>query len=157
MAICWEPPCCCMAQSAGNLLDLNLLRIFRDYTPEYSCCRPFNTPFFFFVTWRIKKKIELSLQGLRARRTIYTVSPDLLVEYKDFHNLPFSSYLAGLIEGDGSIIVPKSIRSPKGVLNYPAWWSRKSFVWEKLSNSRDTLKFLVPNNVWKYISDLINY
>lgn len=102
-----------MAQSAGNLLDLNLLRIFRDYTPEYSCCRPkFNTHLF------LQKKI--SLQGLRPRRTIYTVSPDLLVEYKDFHNLPFSSYLAGLIEGDGSIIVPKSIRSPKGVLNYPA-------------------------------------
>nr|YP_009568400.1 LAGLIDADG endonuclease [Orbilia oligospora]QBL02039.1 LAGLIDADG endonuclease [Orbilia oligospora] len=32
----------------------------------------------------------------------------------------FSSYLAGLIEGDGTIIVPKSERSPKGVLNYPS-------------------------------------
>jgi hypothetical protein len=52
------------------------------------------------------------------RRTTYTVSPDLLVEYKDLHNLPFSTYLAGLIEGDGTIVVPKSRRSPKGVLNY---------------------------------------
>lgn len=86
------------------------------------------------------------------KRTKYTISSSLLAEHKDFNNLPFSSYLAGLIEGDGRIVVPKTERSPKGVLNYPAWWFRKSFVWEKLSNSKDTLKFLVPNNVWKYIS-----
>jgi LAGLIDADG endonuclease len=29
-------------------------------------------------------------------------------------------YLAGLIEGDGAIIVPSRIRSPKGKLNYPS-------------------------------------
>ena len=51
-------------------------------------------------------------------RTKYTVSSDLLEEYKDFNNIPFASYLAGLIEGDGTIIVPKTERSPKGVLNY---------------------------------------
>ena len=50
------------------------------------------------------------------RRTKYTVSPE--AEYKDFNNLPFSTYLAGLIEGDGTIIVPKTERSAKGVLNY---------------------------------------
>jgi len=29
-------------------------------------------------------------------------------------------YLAGLIEADGTIIVPKTERSPKGRLNYPS-------------------------------------
>jgi hypothetical protein len=32
----------------------------------------------------------------------------------------FGSYLAGLIEGDGRIVVPKEERSPKGKLNYPS-------------------------------------
>ena len=50
--------------------------------------------------------------------TKYTVSSDLLAEYNGFNNLPFSSYLAGLIEGDGTIVVPKTERSLKGVLNY---------------------------------------
>ena len=35
-------------------------------------------------------------------------------------NPKFASYLAGLIEGDGTIIVPKTERSPKGRLNYPS-------------------------------------
>lgn len=54
------------------------------------------------------------------KRTKYTVSSSLFAEHKDFNNLPFSSYLAGLIEGDGTIVVPKTERSPKGVLNYPS-------------------------------------
>jgi LAGLIDADG endonuclease len=41
--------------------------------------------------------------------------------YNDKPNLDkFNTYLAGLIEGDGTIIVPKSERSPKGKLNYPS-------------------------------------
>nr|YP_009690421.1 LAGLIDADG homing endonuclease [Schizopora paradoxa]QEG57201.1 LAGLIDADG homing endonuclease [Schizopora paradoxa] len=33
---------------------------------------------------------------------------------------PLGSYLAGLVEGDGTIVVPKTERSAKGRLNYPS-------------------------------------
>lgn len=36
------------------------------------------------------------------------------------NNNKFISYLTGIIEGDGSIIVPKTERSSKGKLNYPS-------------------------------------
>ena len=41
---------------------------------------------------------------------------------KDLNDLnpKFASYLAGLIEGDGCIVVPISERSVKGKLNYPS-------------------------------------
>jgi Cytochrome C and Quinol oxidase polypeptide I/LAGLIDADG endonuclease len=95
-AICWELFYLINfneTQSAGNLLDLNLLRIFRDYTPELICCNilPFT-------------KVKINK----------------IIDYKDLFNLKFSSYLAGLIEGDGSIIVPNTERSAKGRINYPS-------------------------------------
>lgn len=37
----------------------------------------------------------------------------------NYTNKQLGSYLAGLIEGDGSIIVPKTIRNSKGKLLYP--------------------------------------
>jgi hypothetical protein len=44
-----------------------------------------------------------------------------LVSTKNINNsIKFSTYLTGLIEGDGTIIVPKSERSLKGKLNYPS-------------------------------------
>jgi hypothetical protein len=42
------------------------------------------------------------------------------LKYKDLSDLKFSSYLAGLIEGDGTIVVPKTERSAKYKINYPS-------------------------------------
>ena len=80
-AICWK--LFNQTQPAGNLLDFNLIGIFRDYTPELICC----------------------------------IIP---IKFSNKKDLNFSSYLAGLIEGDGTIIVPKTERSAKGRLNYPS-------------------------------------
>jgi len=91
-AICWELFYLNETQSAGNLLDLNLLRIFRDYTPELVCCNIFS----------------------------FTQVNSLKYEYKDLSNLNISSYLTGLIEGNGSIIIPQTERSLKGKINYPS-------------------------------------
>ena len=88
LANCWKP-LYKITQSAGNLLDLNLLGIFRDYTPELICC------------------LNLCLRP-----------PFVLQDTKKMSK--FSYYLAGLIEGDGTIIVPKTERSIKGKLNYPS-------------------------------------
>lgn len=87
LATCWKL-LNNLTQSAGNLLDLNLLGFFRDYTPEFICC--LNLPFV--------------LEGGANSKTLSN----------------FSYYLTGLIEGDGTIIVPKTERSKKGKLNYPS-------------------------------------
>ena len=82
-------------QSAGNLSYLNILGILRDYTPQLICCK-------------ILPLIKLKNLSLRPKNN------------KDLSYLNFSSYLTGLIEGDGSIVVPKTERSSKGKLNYPS-------------------------------------
>jgi hypothetical protein len=90
-AICWELLNFKLTQSAGNLIDLNLLRIFRDYTPESFFC--------------LNSSFQIS-------------SLPCINFSKNKSN--FSNYLAGLIEGDGTIVVPKTERSNKGKLNYPS-------------------------------------
>ena len=95
-AICWKPSLL-ITQSAGNPLDLNLMGIFRDYTPELTI---------------VKSILITTIKN-------YQLSP-IKNDKNDKNNYKFASYLTGLIEGNGSIIVPKTERSAKGKLNYPS-------------------------------------
>jgi hypothetical protein len=80
-----------LTRSVGNILTLSLNEVPRDYTPKYIYYRKYSS------------NIKLNKNN-----------------FNDLSKLPFAAYLAGLIEGDGTIIVPKTIRSAKGKLNYPA-------------------------------------
>jgi hypothetical protein len=97
-AICWKMLCLNITQSAGNLQDLNLIGILRDYTPELTVIK-----FVFFT-----------------KKTYSTNSSSIIKNLNSNNKNNFNSYLAGLIEGDGSIIVPTTERSDKGKLNYPS-------------------------------------
>ncbi len=83
LAICWKNflNIVVESQSAGNLIDLNQLRFFRECTPEIICCN------------------------------LIMLNPSYGSKFSNISN-KFISYLTGLIEGDGTIIVPKTIRSP---------------------------------------------
>ena len=98
LAICWKLLCNVnyIRQSAGNLRNITK-GILRDYTPKY---------FYkiFFLSFHC-----CSIYTYAIKHSMHETKVS-----------PFSSYLAGIIEGDGSIIVPTSIRSAKGKLNYPS-------------------------------------
>ena len=100
LAICWKNflNVVVESQSAGNLIDLNQLRFFRECTPEIICCNLIMS--------------SLASQVAQAHPSYSSKSSN--------NSNKFISYLTGLIEGDGTIIVPKTIRSPKGKLNYPS-------------------------------------
>src|SRR5215469_403790 len=112
-AICWKVLFNIKATlSAGNLLDLNLTGILRDYTPEFSIVN--------VITMPIKKENNLinSTFKLNNRPVSYNYSYNLFGKYlKINYNNNLGSYLAGLIEGEGKIIVPKSEISGKGKIN----------------------------------------
>ncbi len=92
-AICWDIqyPFGYTGQSAGNQENLDLVGILRDYTLEFFCCT-------------IPIIVEKSTPSLSFAERCSMLS----------------FYLAGLIEADGTIIVPKSERSEKARLNYPS-------------------------------------
>ena len=93
LAKCWKLFCLIKlngTQSAGNLLDLNFIGILRDYTPGSSAVK--------------FPKVKYSTNSTFNNKSNYN---------------NFGSYISGLIEGDGTIFVPETERSPKGNLNYP--------------------------------------
>lgn len=102
--------------SAGNLLNIIFLGIFRDYTFKFLFCVSY---VFMFILFSLL--VETSANN-------YKDTTSYLSSYKDetnnvSHNIKMSRlshYLAGLIEADGTIITPKSERSPKGRLYYPS-------------------------------------
>jgi hypothetical protein len=108
LAICWKhflmfKILILESQSAGNLIDLNLLVILREYTPEVICCNSLFLP------------LVSSSTSLLPSEKPGLGEPDKLNK-----DNKFNSYLSGLIEGDGTIVVPKTERSSKGKLNYPS-------------------------------------
>lgn len=108
LAICWELLFNIIRQSAGNLIDLNQFGILRDSMPE----------FIFYISLITRSQSsEISDKRFIDENSLKSMNKK---NFCDSSSINFSYYLAGLIEGDGTIIVPYSIRSEKGRLNYPS-------------------------------------
>lgn len=100
-----------LTQSAGNLFSLNFLVLLRDYTSGFVFCN------LNFTSLR-HAWIELSsFKWSLAKRSFATYGCSSFAR-DNSNSFKFSSYLAGLIEGDGTILTPKTLRSDKGRLNY---------------------------------------
>lgn len=93
LANCWKEIYILIISLSAGWLNSKFLSIFRDYAPKF-----------------IYYKYCLNIY----RKNFSSSSNEKGFDFK------FASYLAGLIEGDGTIIVPKTERSPKGILYYPA-------------------------------------
>ena len=106
-----------ITQSAGNPQDLNLVGILRDYTPELICCNILSgSPGIRPDTLNL---IQIKTNVINNDSRFFYLTEKNKIN-KDMSDLNFSSYLTGLIEGDGTIIVPKTERSIKGQKNYPS-------------------------------------
>ena len=106
LANCWkEIYIFTLSLSAGCLFNYKLLSIFRDYTPKFICYK---------ICLNINRKFFSVAEGAKS----YLLNNNEN-KHEEF-DMKFASYLAGLIEGDGTIIVPKRERSPKGDLYYPS-------------------------------------
>lgn len=125
---CWKEIYIFIISSSAGYLVIKLLIIFRDYASKFVCFKSyldinrklFSTPallaFLLLSLHEAKtKKHSGAHSGARAKTNLlFNCNIN-----KEFDS-SFASYLAGLIEGDGTIIVPKTERSPKGNLYYPS-------------------------------------
>lgn len=95
LAVCWELSENILRQSAGNIPD---------YMPE----------------WNLRDCAPELLTSHLAQLSLFLnkAGPSYLKEKKSNSVSNFYSYLAGLVEGDGTIIVPKKTRDEKGRLTY---------------------------------------
>jgi hypothetical protein len=98
---------------------LNLLRILRDYTPSIINC--------IYISNTQENQVFLIFRSFsylsEKNHFRYHNYINFNINIKDINsnfNNDFFFYLTGLIEGDGTIIVPKTERSIKGKLNYPS-------------------------------------
>lgn len=108
-AICWKL-LNLSGQSAGKVTRLGVSPLLRDYTPKFIDCK--------VQTLMIQtiQTISHECQAKKDNRFFYIDDG-----FDISRNHPnFGFYLAGLIEGDGTILVPKMERSIKGKINYPA-------------------------------------
>lgn len=92
---------------------MNLLGILRDYTPSI-------INFIYYVK---ENKVFLILRSFSYLNFNFCSHNYINLNLKNINsnfNDDFFFYLTGLIEGDGTIIVPQTERSIKGKINYPS-------------------------------------
>lgn len=90
-------------QSAGNLIIRVILRNLRDFTQE--------------LISNSRNKIELYKN---IKNEITNKIEDLKFNENNYKNSQLGYYLAGLIEGNGLINIPKKLKSKKNKYNYPS-------------------------------------
>ena len=119
-AICWKQLYYLnVTLSAGDKEKENFsfFWILRDYTPKLMCCIVCLITISFCIFSHIYSNKNLLFSYL-SHNTNLVIEP-FEGRVNDL-NPKFASYLAGLIEGDGCIVVPTSERSVKGKLIYPS-------------------------------------
>lgn len=105
-------------QSAGNLIILNILRNLRDYTQELTLN--------LIKIIKLYKNQNYFSENILLNNKLNDNKRDQLIELpNDFNinllkNQQLGYYLAGLIEGNGSINIPTSLKSKWNKNNYPS-------------------------------------